>query len=568
MRKILLGIILSIISVSARAEDQGRLMQRCMSQIFDQNQIDACTALIEKPSTPNDYLRIALINRAQGLLMKNDLKGVIADLTRAISLDPNDPQIYSLRAFAYQQSGNIAARDADGKMAVAAATQAIANHPTANVYNDRAVGYITLNRLQEALADANRAIELDSDRAENLTTRGQIHERMDDHDAAIADYKAALRLNPSLASAQNGLIRLGVPRSTDVDWLNCASLDRSQSQIDACSTVIDRKGLAPEFRAAVFENRAWGYFAVDALDHAIADLTQAIALTPESAFDYSLRSDAYRSANQIDKAIDDANRAIAISPSLAIGYQARGYDFLGEGQYDAALADAAHVIELAPDGSTGYMIRGDIEMRNGQIDQAIADFTRAIALDSGNMSEAHRERAEAYIRNGQLNPAIADANEAINLSPLIDPAYITRGTAFGMQGHLDASIADFTSAISRRPTALAYHNRALSFYRKGNLTDALSDATKSVALSPKDPNNWVGRARIYQKMGRFDDAVADANQMIALNPLNSSAYEMRAEFYEQSQRRAAAIADYRKAVGLNPQYQAAMAGLARLGATP
>jgi tetratricopeptide (TPR) repeat protein len=108
----------------------------------------------------------------------------IADLDRAIELDPKIADAYTQRAFAYQQ----------GKLNISS---------------------------QQILDDLNRAIELDTNTALPYILRGNELEKRNDHDAAIADYDKALRLNPrsynALANRALSKMSIGKPDEASRD---------------------------------------------------------------------------------------------------------------------------------------------------------------------------------------------------------------------------------------------------------------------------------------------------------------------------------------------------------------
>jgi tetratricopeptide (TPR) repeat protein len=91
----------------------------------------------------------------------------IADLDRAIELDPQNADAYTQRAFACQQ-GN--------------------SHATS----------------QQIRADLNRAIQLNATSALPYILRGNELAALNDHNAAIADYDQALKLNPHSYNALAG----------------------------------------------------------------------------------------------------------------------------------------------------------------------------------------------------------------------------------------------------------------------------------------------------------------------------------------------------------------------------
>src|SRR5262249_48590438 len=68
-------------------------------------------------------------------------------------------------------------------------------------YQDRAEGYRILNRLDESLADFNRAIELDTSSPIPYVNRAEVHRLKGDYDGVIADTSRAMGLDPMFTAA-------------------------------------------------------------------------------------------------------------------------------------------------------------------------------------------------------------------------------------------------------------------------------------------------------------------------------------------------------------------------------
>lgn len=79
----------------------------------------------------------------------------------------------------------------------------------ADLYNSRAWAYFKLKKIHEALLDARQAIRIDPDHANAFDTLAHILEVEGDTPSAIAAYRRALSLNPSLTGSKIGLRRLG-----------------------------------------------------------------------------------------------------------------------------------------------------------------------------------------------------------------------------------------------------------------------------------------------------------------------------------------------------------------------
>ena len=117
----------------------------------------------------------------------------------------------------------------------------------------------------------NRALQLDSltkrDRAATLVNRGIVYMQSRDLENAIADYKAAIAMNPALAEAH---INLGI-----------AVLHRGgqdQAAIDTLTRALDMKPERPE---VALYTRAVAYEMIGNPKAAYEDYSAAAALAPE-----------------------------------------------------------------------------------------------------------------------------------------------------------------------------------------------------------------------------------------------------------------------------------------------
>ncbi len=166
---ILTGLALTLTALPAWAQTQQQY-DLCYSNTATPDQtIDGCTALIESGRYAGPDLSHVYNNRSTGYSDKKQYDLAIQDQTRAIQLDPTNASAYYNRAGDYHNKGEDA----------------------------------------KALPDADRSIAL-APTANHFQIRGEIYEKLGQRDQAIADYRAALRLDPNRKSSLAGLQRLGV----------------------------------------------------------------------------------------------------------------------------------------------------------------------------------------------------------------------------------------------------------------------------------------------------------------------------------------------------------------------
>ncbi|TWT33356.1 tetratricopeptide repeat protein [Blastopirellula retiformator] len=139
--------------------------------------------------------------------------------------------------------------------------------------------------------------------------------------------------------------------------------------------------LQPKMASAV-HNRAVSLAAAGKSDEALEDFNLAIELNPKYANAWFNRGELNYQAGRVRQAISDYNRAIQLKSTDPGAFNSRGNaQYLAE-NYQAALADFGQAIRLAPQDPLGYANRADAYSDLGYWDRAIRDYRQALQLDS------------------------------------------------------------------------------------------------------------------------------------------------------------------------------------------
>jgi TonB family protein len=138
----------------------------------------------------------------------------IADFSRAITIQPGNEYLYLDRAMSYQAKGFLDQAIADYTTVITLSAQTVARHPNfvpplAKAYNGLAWGYHSMGEDVLALPYAEKAVLAAPQDANAVETRAEVYERLGRRDDAVASYRAALKLQPNMREAQDGLRRLG-----------------------------------------------------------------------------------------------------------------------------------------------------------------------------------------------------------------------------------------------------------------------------------------------------------------------------------------------------------------------
>ena len=262
---------------------------------------------------------------------------------------------------------------------------------------------------------------------------GEDKRKLGDYVGAIADYDAAIRLNPNEA---------------DFYWSRGKANNGLKDYFAAIRDFDTAIRLNPDDFYA-YSSRGGAKSSLGQYDAAIADFDTAIRLNPNYDFAYSHRGCAKADLEQYFAAIRDFDTAIRLNPNDDFAYGSRGYAKGKLGHYSEAIADYDVAIRLKPDDSYTYSSRGIAKHDLKQYSAAIVDYNMAIRLDP--RAGDYVLRGDAKVKLGRYSAAISDYDVAIRLNPDDVYAYTCRGYAKEELGRYSAALADYDAAIRLNP---------------------------------------------------------------------------------------------------------------------
>jgi tetratricopeptide (TPR) repeat protein len=151
----------------------------------------------------------------------------------------------------------------------------LSTNSRATAYTARAEIWNKKGEFDRALSDSNKALDLDPDYVNALSSRGLAWQGKGEYDKAIDDYSRAITL-----------IQGGIHINTDTWWPPAVHMRRGS---------------------------AWGL--KGDLDRSIADSNEAIRLNPEEERAFYNRGLAWKLKGDYDKAVADYEKAIALNPA-------------------------------------------------------------------------------------------------------------------------------------------------------------------------------------------------------------------------------------------------------------
>lgn len=414
------------------------------------------------------YLRV---NRAVARYNAGDLNGAIDDFDYVLTVEPLNYQALFNRAMIRAELG-------DNAKALADLDRLVDLRPgdLRTRYN-RAVVLADMGNYERALADADAVVKAYPDMFSAHVLRAQIYKASGNEAAANADYRIASQLARSTTVRGVGADYSG--ESADDTVNRFKALQRADDEHDATAQTFNAKGLrsrvqdrnAPVEMQPIYQ---LSYYTSDnsgasvAYDKEIDELNAARVL-PFIVFLTNSRPTMTR-REEVDLHFENIQRlgSLIVSGSgRPIDRFARAMDYAAVRDYTAALVDLDSVIAAMPDFAPSYLMRaavryniresqlgtvivdGDQERLNASaalvLNQIMSDLDRALELNP-RMAAAHYNRGVILMRLDARADAIEAFTRAIEIDPNMAPAYFNRGFAHFSNGNRDAAIPDISRA--------------------------------------------------------------------------------------------------------------------------
>lgn len=342
--------------------------------------------------------------------------------------------------------------------------------------------YKDLNEDGKALAEYDQAIKITPDDTDLRNARGNYNYFLNNYEAADADYRKIMEMEPS-----NPLGYLGVGR-------NLLALER--------------------------------------YDDAIPMFDYAIKLNTSYGLPYSFRGQCYLMKNDWNKATDDLISALAAdNDDKAFRLM---QDLNGEA-FDTFIAKLKIQSTKEPNEAKWMYYAGVMHEHNKKYKKAIEYYSKAMSKNAG--STIAERIANCYQDLGNFSEALAWTNRALNIDADDYDLVLLKADLLNDSGDVDGGIAELDKFIERYPEFYyGYYRRGFFKDNAQRIDEALEDYSFSIALNPEYAYAYFGRADMYKAKGDIQRANADYKKVIELDSIPGNNSCAQYAFFELGQR--------------------------------
>ena len=495
-----------------------------------------------------------LLGRARLNLSRSDTVAAVADIDKAIGINPNAVNAYIMRA-------DIAInRDSDFDAARADLDQAIRLQPRlAGLYVNRAYVRYKLQDFFGAMADFDYAIELDPLNDHALFNRALLNMEAQANDRALDDLNRVLELRPDNISAHYNRTLIYMKKGMWKEALGDVEL-----------VIADDPGLPEPYfiRAEIYDHLGRAQKARADYDRG-RRLARTVTGTPPDqgdGDDAGIRSDAETARRFATLVTVDDNAEIQeeYNNSAIRGHvQNRNLRIEPEPWLELAyyftpteLRTSTYYIKEVDDINATRSLRQTLRVTTGVPvldEETSAAHFRSVDYYNSYLS-THTPRAIDYLGRAldfmtlrDYASAIRDIDRALALTPDAALAYYLRAQAAYHRWQAESEAPD-TSAGLDAATRQSLSRKALD--------DILDDLAHLIELSPRMAEAWYNKAVVHIAAEDYTSALAALNKAIELKPEMGEAWYNRGFIYLKLGNERLGVADLSRAgqLGIVPAY--------------
>lgn len=346
------------------------------------------------------------------------------------------------------------------------------------------------------------------------------------------------------------------------------------------------------------KEKAMEYWDNNQFELALAEISDAIELYPDSSSFYIFRVAIYEVMSKYNEELEDLNKVIQLNQNkreVMIAYHQRAIVKSNLGLFKEALADVDYFISHQKYSSVDlpeayinkasilYQLKDTVGARSfysmalpnatndikisvylglsNLVDnpwEALELLNKAVKLD-GNNASVLANRATIYLEQGDVEKAILDSKKSFNIDPYNAPNNFNLGQIYAHYLNIpDSAMKYFERTIKLEPysaqSASAYVNLAVMENSNGNSKKAYKYSKKAVELMPDNDGIQCNLAHILSDMGKNKDAIGAISKAIEINPREVEYYNLKGAILIDMSKFEDAINVFQKCIEVDPNF--------------
>jgi len=315
-----------------------------------------------------------------------------------------------------------------------------------------------------------------------------------------------------------------------------------------------RGGRKKERLASFWQSRAYvkgvNYMLANQPDEAIAELTKAVKLNPETAEIYLSLGNLFREKGEVERAIR-IHQSIIIRPTLEEEVRiqallALGQDYQKAGFLDRAIQTYREVIQRDAKNLLAHRQLEKLYEEERNWEQAYATWRKIQRLtkskDNRVLANLQVELAKDFHQRGEVKQALRQLKTAIYLDSGCTRAYLCQGEIYQGMGKLRQAVEVWEQAVKKhlRFCQLLYRRLEEAYLAQGCYGQIANLFRRVLEQHPDDVRTHLALSEFYRRQGELDAALEEIRVALGYVPENNLLRQLYLQLICEAKDKAAA----------------------------
>jgi tetratricopeptide (TPR) repeat protein len=421
--------------------------------------------------------------------------------------------------------------------------------PILDVYQQLGGAYLGANKLEQAIAYLQKAVELHPDQSDARYQLGRAYALAGRKSDAQREFELARDLKDQdqqmireLTQCEGYLkqkkteealaIARRLGQSQDADLLLSLGmvLGRYGLHHEALAPLHRAASLRPSFFEAHF-NIGVSLVASQDFAGAAESLEKAVKLNPESYDAQSLLGIAFAQQGKVDEAIPPLRKAVTIRNDNPRLLGLLGLKYTEARYYKEAVETLRKAISLQPNNSQFRFLLIQAHYLNQDTELALKEARQTLEAFP-DLARSHFEVASQLQNMGRFQEVRPYLEKALAIDPGMAEAQIMLGEVLLKEGKVEESLSYFRAALQQHTDSIdAYVGLGKALLQVKRYDEAAKEMGKAIRINPEHPQPHLYLSQAYRGLGKRDEA---AQQSEIFNRLNRRRMEQRDRETERS----------------------------------